>query len=71
MLVLFNMKQQFYCLSIIFTCPDYWKSQGISHGLESGHPGFTDVIAGNTTGINHGISILLLQRRKSPWNPLF
>ena len=40
MLVIFNVKQQFYGISIIFTCPSYWKSQGISHGLESGHPEF-------------------------------
>ena len=25
-------------MSIIFTCPGYWISQGISCGLESGHP---------------------------------
>ena len=25
-------------ISIIFTCPGYWISQGISCGLESGHP---------------------------------
>jgi len=25
-------------ISIIFTCPGYWKSRGILCGLESGHP---------------------------------
>ena len=43
MLVIINVKQlrkvQALCsISIIFTCPGYWKSQGISCGLESGHP---------------------------------
>ena len=43
MLVIINVKQRLFLalcsISIIFTCPGYWKSQGISCGLESGHPG--------------------------------
>jgi len=41
MLVIINVKQRLQALCsilIIFTCPGYWKSQGISCGLESGHP---------------------------------
>ena len=38
MLVIINV-QALCSISIIFTCPGYWISQGISCGLESGHPG--------------------------------
>jgi len=40
MLVIINVKEQLLSassISIIFTCPGYWKSQGISCGLEIGH----------------------------------
>ena len=38
-LVIINVKQQlFKRYAVIFTCPGYWISQGISCGLESGHP---------------------------------
>ena len=36
---MWNKTVQLLCsISIIFTCPGYWKSRGISCGLESGHP---------------------------------
>ena len=43
MLVIINVKQRLLkrslcSISIIFTCPSYWISQGISCSLESGHP---------------------------------
>jgi len=42
MLVIINVTVQALCsILIIFTCPGYWKSQGISCGLESGHPVMT------------------------------
>ena len=41
------MTVQVLCsISIIFTCPGYWISQGISCGLESGHPGHALSFAG-------------------------